>query len=418
MAGRPLPTLTDLDAAAVADDYARRRLGDHPVRALVAATSQVLSTPRLGPAHARGMLAPVDLLARAALFRVLGDPIPEAARHHVVALAAAHEAIGPAAPAPQRLPAVDPAVGGRELAAALDVGDADHADRCAARLLDHLPVANLASGIGVEAIGRTALNGHGVVYGRLLRRADDTIDPMLRTVVRSLAGARRPLVGLEWPGPAGDAADSVERACAGVPMVGPDPAGGSAWAEDLAGAVDRVQHLVPESLHTLTRAVRAQETVGERDLLRFVAAQMVADPSRAARWVDPLVLANATLDLAAGLGPEPRDRAVHTAVVWAVAPWAVHGPGTAAAVDVAFGTVELPAAGDAPSWPELVDRAVRSPDGRLSRYVLACLQAGAVDPAGGPLYHRAAGVLADAVATGAIERRLPHATDAVIDLTT
>jgi hypothetical protein len=406
--------LAGIDPTAVADEYRHRHLFTWSDRRLVVAAAGVLATPKAAPADSFVLHAPLELLARARLLAYVRPGARDAARHRIVALAAAYAAAGESVdpPEPADLPTLDALAAA--LIAALRAGELDDVDRYAATLATRANPFELRRLLAPAVVSSLAAAGHASILFSQLQRVDRALldtTALVRGPARELA--RYPDWQLRWF----DAPDepAVPRGLADalldVPMLG------------IPGSdfIFPVMHQAEESgiASRLLSGVLATDVnlgVAQRQLGRVAALSMLQEPADHAPygWSHCLTMPQAVLAVAAESGDAvERQRALAVAATYVVGFRAAMGqtdldPDWAPAPPRYPDLVEALAIGprDAAAmvWHaptpklddivmELATRAALHHDAHLVKYTLACFDAAADDPGARRLHLAAASYL-------------------------
>ena len=126
--------LTSLDPAAVRTEWRSRGLDELSDGELIALCAAHIATPRRDPADSFVLHAPLELLARSALLRLVSPSERQRALQRIAWLAASYHAYDAAdvAPPPARTSSVAPL---DRLRLAIDEGDLDEVDRAGTELV-------------------------------------------------------------------------------------------------------------------------------------------------------------------------------------------------------------------------------------------------------------------------------------------
>lgn len=392
---------------------------DHPVLAelddhrLVAWAAAEIGVPRRdvpGDRSSFVLHAPLELLARAALLPHVAAADRGTARRRVASLVAGYVATGN----PLGDPSVEehPSMEACEavLAAAISAGDGPRVDSAAAWLGARARPSDLVRLLSPTSVDRLGAAGHGNIYLALLARTQPRGLPgqMLRHPMAALAldPARRIDVpdAVLSADPSGRPGRPVLDVLREIEPIGPPPSRSIASMVEHAAAAGVFDALVEVDLDGPAADVR---------VLRFAAQAMLQGPSDQAPygWTHCLTLAQAALML----GADAPDivgvrRARYVAAAYLAAHWAASGEGTVDLDhvpehtttdlrDALFGAPELAAAAawHAPDTSAtaalLASTASVNHDAHRVKYTLACLDAGAADPAARRLHLAAAAYL-------------------------
>lgn len=366
---------------------------------LVDAAARTISVPKEAPADSFVLHAPLELLARAALLTKVRPRDRDAARDRIVALAAEYDDAGPPA---EPAPVADPP----DLAAAIAAGDLDATDAAARALAEHGDLVGVVAAVDAF-VDSTAAAGHAPIYADLLPKVaprSRAALALLRPLARELA--RNPAWRIEWLDVAGPPTAGVEDlldSLLATPLLGPP---GSPFIHPLVHQVDVKgvaaevvgPHLGPGPTDPAT-ALAARRAIARAGVL----SMLQDDPGQApygwshaltmplsAGIVSPAVAATHLVAFRAGLGTLRPDPA-----------W-VPEPVAADPVDALAGPPPLAAAAawhldPGPRREDLVaavvGRAAVHPDAHLAKYVLACSDGAALDPAWKHAYLAAASFL-------------------------
>jgi hypothetical protein len=410
----PLDTAsTDLLAGLDPDDlhaeYQHRALGNLSDEQLFDAAALVVQRPKVDPANSFILHAPLELLARRALLRLVPAGRRDAVRERMVWVAATYARAGESLePAPPR--EFDSAAAARstllDATIAKDLDAVDAAARWLARHGTTIDVMKLAD----PAVDSLAAAGHASIYFFHLGRtaaSNRAALALLRPLVREIA--RGPELRVEWTRNGVEArgtdVTSFENALARTPRLGLP---GSDFIFPTVHQVDRggqARDLISASLPADLAAAGAAA-------LRVAANSMLQDNPQFAPygWSHCLTLPQSVL----GLAPRLSNPTVATAIAatYVVAFRAAQSdrdidmdrqpePTSLALADAidadpstAAGAVfHASDAARAALIAELAARAASHEDAHLAKYTLACLDAAAQDPAHDRLYLSAAAYL-------------------------
>jgi hypothetical protein len=405
------PALDDVAPDEVVSRWSELGLSESSDAQLVDAVARRLAVPRRGPANSFVLHAPLELMARASLLRLVEPSERERARQRIAWVAATYDHEGPAIDPPT------PDVGRREpqprdLRSAIDAGDLDAVDRLAASFAATLPPAELVALLADVLVPRLSAAGHGSIFLHHLPRlvSTDTVAAgMARGLLREVA--REPDWALTWmrrrrPETA-PARDLSRRLCT-QPNIG-DP--GSNFIYPTMAMVEG-NGLAEEVLGAPTSGLPVAEA--RRDLLRVAAWSMLQDdPASAAYgWSHALTMPQATLGVA-GHCSDPDD-AVAVAATFVLGFRATQGrvaldpswqPARPARLDATTYLEAGPDAAAAEMWHgdpaehgervrRLATFAALHSDAHLAKYTLACIEATRDDPGAGRLFMAAAAYLA------------------------
>ncbi len=379
---------------------------------LVEEAARHLAEPRAGSADSFVLHAPLELMARASLLRMVDPAGRDLARRRIADLVAEHEAYEPLVRTPiprQEWP--DRADAVSWLVAAIEAGDPDGADVAVGWLATHSTATELVSSVADLIVARTSAAGHGSIFLWLLPRVlamDPAASTMVRPLVREIA--RRPDWELTWmtDSTAGTPTHDLMQRLLDVPSPG-DP--GSNFIHPTMSLVER-SGLAARLLGPAVAGLELGEA--RRDLLRVAAMSMLQDDAANAPygWSHALTLPQAALGVAPACA-DPR-RAVAVAATFALGfratqaavaldpIWAPERP-TAdqidgfldAGPDAAAATVWHADSADLPGLMRRVaTHAATHPDAHLAKYTVACLDAARDDPGAGRLFASAAAFLA------------------------
>jgi hypothetical protein len=418
------PDLAAIAPTDVPDAYDRLGLDRLTDAQLVAAVSAVLARPKVDPADSFVLHAPLELLARAALLRMVPPHDRRAARRRLVWLAASFAAAGQSLPDPEPGPGVNPsgAAGrdrdpidsiARRLIAALERGELDDVDRLTVALARSSTPIELQRHLSGAVVTSLAAAAHASILLYLLPRAHDAVDlGIARGPLRELA--RHPDWKIRWfedpdepPAPMRLRMALLDVPTLGVPgstFIFPIMAQAAESGLAVARLSDAISH-------------RVDRVTARQELSRVAAWSMLQESAEHAPygWTHCLTMPQAVISLA-GRTSDPR-------VALAVA--ATHVVGFRAAlghahldpdhqpdrprVDGGEDLAELLASGRdeaaAAAWHTPSDRlgdlvaalaanAAVHHDAHLAKYTLACFDAGVADPSHRRLYLAAAASLA------------------------
>ncbi|MET0325389.1 MAG: hypothetical protein ABW219_09215 [Ilumatobacteraceae bacterium] len=407
--------LRDLAPDHVVDRWAERGLDELSDARLVEVAARHLAIPRRDPADSFVLHAPLELMARSALLRLVDPRARVAARQRIAWVVATYDEAAPASdriavvPAPDDGP-VHPSL--IDLGAVVDTGDLDAIDQAAIAVGAATSADELVDRLADVVVPRLAAAGHGSIYLYHLRRllaASPAAATMARGLLREIG--RQPTWALTWmdhraPG-------VVPTRDLGQRLLGPPSPGdpGSHFIYPTMSLVER-SGLAAELLDEPTRGLALSEA--RRELLRVAAWSMLQDdPAHAPYgWSHALTMPQATLGVAPWCA-EP-ERAVAVAATYVLGFRSTLGSVTLdpswrpeARHDLDLGSFldTGPSAAAAAVWhapaaelDDLVQRlatfAALHRDAHLAKYTLACLDATRDDPAAGRLYLSAAAFLA------------------------
>ncbi len=376
---------------------------------LVEVAAAHLARPRRDPADSFVLHAPLELMARSALLRLVEPAGRDDARRRIAWLVATYDQ-GPPAELPP--PTDGPAP---ELAAAIAAGDLDGIDRAASALAATTTAGELVGRLADVVLPRLAAAGHGSIFLYHLPRllaASPAAATMARGLLRELG--RAPDWNLTWMDdrpptgvPSGDLATRLL-----TPVDVGDP--GSNFIYPTMALVERTG-LAADLLDAPTRGLPV--AAARRDLLRVAAWSMLQDdPAHAPYgWSHCLTMPQAALGVAPACGRPDRAVAVAATYVlgfrstlgattldpsWTPDPVAPHdaldpttfldaGPGRAAAAIWHAEDTTLPT-----YVRRLATVAAGHHDAHLAKYTLACIDASRDDPDAGRLFLAAAAHLA------------------------
>jgi hypothetical protein len=379
---------------------------------LLNAACQMLSTPRDEAANSFTLHAPLELMARAELLRLVSAQRREAVRQRIGHIAATWAITGDstetAEPADVSAPDEQPL---DTLTEALRHGDPETADRafvalCATRDQDHI-VGDLVD-LVLPYLGGAA---HSAIFLELLPRFRPAgINPAL--MARTLLGeiARNPDWQLRWlhqPRP-----EATSDASLTDRLISPKAEGepSSHFVQPTMALVDDTG-LAHRTLADATQHLSIEDA--RRQLLPIAAMSMLQDePTNAPYgWTHCLTLPQATLAVAHRASDA--QRAVDVAATYVLGFRATQSSGQidprwepAPTDRFADEVTHLePSAAASTAWhakPEqrghitqqLIDHAAPHHDAHLAKYTLACIDAGTHDPAHHHLYLAAAAYLA------------------------
>jgi hypothetical protein len=376
-AGDDAGALRGVDVGDLRGEYERRGLGEWSDRRLIEAVADVVVVPRADHADSFVLHAPLELAARAALMPRVAPRQRRLARLHVLAIAAQYEAFGPPVEEPAGRPLPDGVDPSTWLLDAITAGDPDEAARAAQAVGASGAPAVVAL---LDAIASsTAAAGHAPIFLYHLDRGGARYGPrpdLLRPLARELA--RQPDWHVEWVDRPDVAArdrsvvpEELAAALAATPAVGVP---GSTFIHPLMSQVDRSG--LAASL--LADTVGAFTDDAARVVLRAAARSMLAESCEHAPygWTHCLTMPQALLGLA--------GRSARPARLLALAATEV------VAFRAALGVQPLPT--ETPEELPLVEpdalatAAATAHDAHVVKYVLACLDAAAFDPAEARLY--------------------------------
>lgn len=390
------------------------RLSDDRLLDLAA---EVVATPLDQPPSSFTLHAPLELLARRGLLGLVGPERRRAVRQRMAWVAATYREAGPVAAPVVGTPTVAGAADAASmLVSAADAGDVGGVDAAAGFLAAHGALDDLL-GLGDVLVPRLAAAGHAPIALHLLARVaprSRAVLGLVRPLVRVLAD--QPTWRVEWIddrpwGPGPGSPDALERAVAEVPALGLP---GSDFVYPLVHQVDAGGMAAGAVAPVLGEQIDV--AAAGRGLLRVAARSMLhGDPAAAPYgWTHCLTLPQAAMTVARRSADPLPTLAVAATYVVAFRAAQGHGPlpGEAMAdelpeppgadpIEALDGGPPVAAAaawhaptGRIPSLvAELAARAGTHPDAHLAKYVMACLDAAADDPAAARLFLAAAASL-------------------------
>jgi hypothetical protein len=357
--------------------------GEVDDRALVDAVAQAITRPKIAPSSSFILHAPLELIARARLLRLVPPQARADGRRRIAEIATRYALKGPEteASARPRSYADEPAALAA-LTGAIPAGDADEAEGALTWMLERSPAATLIAGIADAVIPALGAAGHAPILLAMFLREPGlgaAYGALLRAPVRYLAlqGAAR----LTWPTDAAasptDAGGDLMAALLSPPHVHtPSPfIAPTMLAVEADGLAERLLAGPTENI-SLAQA--------ERSLLRVAAWSMLRDdPSHAPYgWTHCLTMPQGVLTVAAVA--KDRRAAIRVAATHVLGFRATLG---SAALDPEQPPLARPAD---ELRPALAAHAVAHRDAHLAKYTLACFDAADSDPEAAPLYMAAA----------------------------
>jgi len=405
----PTGRLAGIDPDDVDGEYRRRHLGELSDEQLFDVTAEVVARPRFDRATSFVLHAPLELLARRALLRVVPPEGREGVRRRMVWVAATYERAGdPLEPGTCR-EFESPAAARSVLLHATRDADLDLVDGAALWLSRHGSAADVMA-VGESTLSSLAAAGHASIYffhlGRTAtgnRAALGLLRPLIREV------ARFPDLRVAWTqegiDTCGSDAASFAQVLAHTPRLGHP---GSDFVFPTVHQVDsggQARDAIATSLPSDLAAAGAA-------ILRVAAVSMLQDDVAFAPygWSHCLTLPQSVLGIVTWLS----DPTVATAIAatYVVAFRAAQGGGAVDVDRVPERTSVRPRDGiDAdpataaravyhatdeelvPVVAVLAARAASHEDAHLAKYTLACLDAAATDPPEGRRYLAAAAYL-------------------------
>ncbi len=376
-------------------------------------TARVVSIPKREPANSFVLHAPLELLARRSLLRLVPPDRRNAVRERMLWVAATYERAGEPVEHPGGVAFASPAAARSALGDAIRRNDLDAVDAAASWLGRHA-TADEVLALADAVVDSLAAAGHGSIYFLHLARSAATSRPalsLLRPLAREIA--RNPELYIGWTRDWQPA------------RVGALDADGARFADALA-ATPRLglpgSDFVFPTVHQVDAGGQARAVIAaalppeladaRAACLRVAACSMLQDdPAFAAYgWSHCLTLPQGVLGITPWLSDPTTAAAI--AATYVVAFRAAEG---AHAVDPALRPaptdVALDDALDADPQtaaratyhasddeldavvPELAARAGAHEDAHLAKYTLACFDAAATDPAERRLYLAAAAYL-------------------------
>jgi hypothetical protein len=375
--------------------------------------SQILRTPRAGPATSFVLHAPLELAARSALLALVEPASRELARLRLASLGVEYEAAGEAVTPPIERDHPSLRAAARALVAAIDAGDLDDVDGISAWLGRHAAPSDLARLLADDVVPRLSAAAHGpIVLYQLPRVAPRTeITPeVLRPLAREMA--REPKWKLEWMDQPGRTPPTRHRDASGTALLdalASTPQLGLPGSDFIHPVMAQVERSGTAAQLLDGAPLDVDVDVAARTILRVAAWTMLNEPPTYAPygWTHCLTMPQATLSLAS------RCRRPRTAVAVA----ATYVVGFRAAMATEALTMDLDesdpgipvdaALRDAPdraaaaAWhaprsaidatvAALATRAALHHDAHLAKYTLACFDAAGWDRANLRLYLAAA----------------------------
>jgi hypothetical protein len=330
-----------------------------------------LAVPRAAPADSFVLHASLELMARAVLLGLVPDELRDRARLRIAGLVDRYEAAGDPVDAPAPVTRPDPRRAADALVGALEVSDLDEVDRQAAWLGAHASPADLRRLLGPAVAPALGAAAHAPIGLHLLGRSPWIDGSVLRGCLRELA--REPGWRVDVDGWAGGDRP-LEEVLLEAPLLG--PATSDFIQPMVAHGADAAAGLLADGSPDAGDALRAVCRVAALSMLQE------RDDHVPFGWTHALTIPQAVLSI----GVDPR-------VAVAVAGAEVIG------FRASMGSRLLdPAAAVPPAAPgafdDLIAWAALHHDAHVVKYVVACLDASAADPAGSPLYAAAATRLA------------------------
>lgn len=367
--GIPVPLIEKAYADRSMDRWSDHRLGR--------SIGEVVQRPRVGEFDSFVLHAPLEIAARSALLAHVSGKAKRLARLRLVSVAARYEAFGPAVGPVSSPPPAEPIP---SLIDAVTNGDADGAEAAALALADALDRREVVEATAEFVIPLTSAAAHASIFLHLLQRSDPRgpitarlLAPLARELARDTGKSIRWVEG--WTGNGPTDAALLERTLMTTPVQRTE----SGFIHPIMSSVDS---------SGLARG-RLSDVVGSFDaeaagaVLRVAARSMIEDTGDHAPygWSHCLTIPQAVLEIASSSGRPD--------IALAVA--ATHVLGFRAAL----GEAELsdrPVAAYEPSedLAVTIDAAASHHDAHVAKYVLACIDAAAFDPAAEKLYHSAA----------------------------
>jgi hypothetical protein len=401
--------LAGIDPDDIDGEYERRRWGERSDEQLFDAAAAVIARPKVDPANSFILHAPLELLARRTLLRLVPPDRRESVRTRIAWVAATYERAGePFEPTLQR-GFESPAAARSVLLDATRDKNLDLVDAAASWLAQHASSDDVMA-LAQSTVDSLAAAGHASIYFFHLNRTaagNRAALALLRPLVREIA--RLPELRVEWTRAEIDArgrdAATFAHALARTPRLGLPgsdfifptvhqvDAGGQAHdviaaslPPDLTAAGNAILRVAATSMiqddaafapygwsHCLTLP---QSVLG---IIPWIESPTVAT-AIAATYVVGFRAAQSSRDIDMGRPPE-RTRVVARDGIDA-------DPDTAASAVFHSSDAEL-----ATIIPELAARAGSHEDAHLAKYTLACFDAAARDPSHRNLYLAAAAYL-------------------------
>jgi hypothetical protein len=393
---RPATPLGGLDPDDVDGEYRRRHLGELSDERLFDVTAHVVARPRQDQATSFVLHAPLELLARRALLRLVAPARREDVRKRMVWVAATYERVGhPLEPVTSH-EFESFAAAGSALGGATRDKDLALVDAAASWLSRHASTEEVMT-LADSTVATLSAAGHASIYFFLLGRTaagNRAALALLRPLAREVA--RFPELRVEWTddGMTTDGSDAAgfADALARTPRLGLP---GSDFIFPTVHQVDRGG----QARAVITASMPSDLTAAGAAILRVAAASMLQDDVAFAPygWSHCLTLPQSVL----GIIPWLANRTVATAIAatYVVAFRAAQGghdidlarkpdrtsvslrdaieaePATAASAVYYAAADELGAV-----VAVLAARAATHEDAHLAKYTLACLDAAATDP--------------------------------------
>jgi len=406
------PSATDvagIDPDDLHDEYERRNLRELSDEQLFEVSAHAVGQPKQDPANSFILHAPLELLARRALLRVVAPDRRDAVRERMIWVAAKYARSGHSLEPVTARTFESTAAATTALAGATREKDLEGVDAAASWLARHGSAEDVMA-LAESSVDSLAAAGHASIYFFHLSRTasgNRAALGLLRPLAREIA--RLPELRIEWVqegvGARNASADTFARALAGTPRLGLPgsdfifPAvhqvdGGGPARElisfslprDRAAAAVAILRVAAHSMlqddptyapygwsHCLTLP---QSVLGITPWLSSAATASAI----AATYVVGFRAAQSNRDIDVSWTPKPSPRALADAL--AAEPHEAAGAAYHASDDDLAAIV-----------PELAARAASHEDAHLAKYTLACLDAAAYDPSHCRLYLAAASYL-------------------------
>lgn len=412
----------------VGEVYRERRLAELSDREFFRQCITLLSEPKCLVADSFTLHAPLEVMARYRLLRLVAAEDHELGRMQMLAIAAKYQASGESIPHAASTLSLSPDEAEAELRKAVSEGDLERTDAICIGLADEHGVKVLLRSIADLALETLTAATHthiGLMHiARIWSEAGPIATRLARTGLRAMA--QEPVARLKpvrTHRVLKDPERDLESILSQVPAQAPSVKGIRPLLEDAekAGLFEELlgdallSSRDPEMCKAASRAacrIAALSMLG--DSPEFP-ANLAAFPSQAAKfiWTHCLTMPQAAWMLTQFLPqPEFAARAAHVGAAWVIGLRYCYGNGAlelhpgfeAPRTDFAAALAESPCAAATTAWaagpeerPELVrilatESAIRS-DAHLVKHVRACLDAAEQSPSDERLFHAAAAYL-------------------------
>jgi hypothetical protein len=405
----PTTTLEGIDPVDIDGEYERRRVGERSDEQLFDAAAAVIARPKVDPANSFILHAPLELLARRALLRLVPPDRRENVRKRILWVAATYERAGePCAPT-SPLEFESPLAARSALLDATREKDLDRVDAAASWLARHASTDDVMAVAG-STVDSLAAAGHASIYFFHLNRTaagNRAALALLRPLVREVA--RLPELRVEWT--RGEIEARGRDAAGFADVLARTPRLGLPGSDFIYPTVHQVD-AGGQARDAIAGSLPPDLAAAGAAILRVAATSMIQDDATYAPygWSHCLTLPQSVLEVIPFV--ESPTAATAIAATYVVGFRAAQSSrnidmdrppertpvgardGLDADPETAAGAVfHASDAERAAIVPELAARAGSHEDAHLAKYTLACFDAAARDPARRNLYLAAAAYL-------------------------